>query len=495
MARIRHSNGLALKAGANVWLYFLAFALLASFAHLTSPTWYDENYTLTYFVGRGPAVIFTDYHVPNNHILYSFVLWFWHQVAGEHALSGRILSLMLTSLAIPGLYVAGKALGRRDIGLYAAIVFASSHVVGDFSAQLRGYSLSMGLVGLGLGFAATWWKHDYTAPGHAFGYAVCGALAVGVIPTNSIFVAAISAWLFLVGTVWRRPNRWRIIGILVSPALGLLVYVRVWPQLTAAAHSLSPSTYVDFMREVGGALLVYDMPWFLPLVLGALWRLRGRESFFPFLSLATMVLATFVAPLVYSAPFSRNYVPLTPVIALLYAWSLAVLVDRRTMLDEQRAKNLALVIVAIVSSVIAREAVLGSLESQRWASAKGKPQSLLDQYYHHPRYNPTEVVASLTQAPVRSLVVVGDDVAMDTLLAQEERLKEHVTTCVILRGREGCVLLLGRPADSYATILVVDRDETQARSALASIGLSDGRYVLESSFNSGNYFKIWLVRL
>jgi hypothetical protein len=472
----------------------LAFALLASFAHLMAPSWYDENYTLAYFVWRGPLVIFTDYHVPNNHILYSFALWLWEQAVGVHLFGSRIFSLLLTSLAIPGLYLAGRALGRREIGLFAAIIFASSHIVGDFSAQLRGYSLSMGLIGLTLGFAAMWWKQDYAARRYALGYVICSTLAIGVIPTNIIFVGAVAGWLLFAGAMWRRPDRWRVTSVLASPLFGLAIYLPVWRQMAASAASMNPTTYGNFLQETAGALFVYDMPWSLPLVAGGLWLLRGRESFFPFLWLAAIIMATFAAPLLFPAPFSRNYVPVIPLVALLGGWSLATLVNARAPFNWLHGTRLAMVVLAVVALVAAREATLGHFESQRWAQAKGKPQNLLDHYHQHDRYNPAEVLAYLAQTPPGSLIVAADDVAMDTLLSRDESLKKHVTTCVILHGREGCILLSGGRAASYVTMLVVDRDETQARSALASIGASGQSYRLESVFDSGNYFKIWQVR-
>jgi hypothetical protein len=471
----------------------LAFTLLVLFSHLMPPSWYDENYTLVYFVWRGPAVIFTDYHLPNNHVLYSFALWLWQQAIGVHLLGSRIFSLMLTSLAIPGLYLAGRALGRREIGLFAAIIFASSHIVGDFSAQLRGYSLSMGLIGLTLGFAAAWWKQDCAARRYALGYAICGALAIGVIPTNVIFVGAVAGWLLFAGAMWRRPDHWPVIGVLAAPLLGLAIYLPVWRQMAASAASMNATTYGNFVQETTGALFVYDMPWFLPLVAGGLWLLRGRESFFPFLWLAAIIVATLAAPLLFPVPFSRNYVPVIPLVALLGGWSLATLCNTQRWFGWNSAKRFSIVIVAVLSLATGREMLLGQYESQRWVTASGKPQNLLDQYYQSLRYNPAEVLAYLTKVRPGTLVIAADDVMMDTLLPWDERLKERLTTCLILRGRDGCALLSGDGVTRSTRILVVDRDETQAKSAMASLDISGKPYKLEPVFNSGNYFKIWQI--
>lgn len=468
----------------------LAPALLVFFAHLTSPTWYDENYALMYFVSPGPTVIFTDYHVPNNHILYSFALWLWQQAAGADLLNSRIFSLLLTSLAIPGLYLAGRALGRREIGLFAAVIFASSHIVGDFSAQLRGYSLSMGVVGLALGFSVAWWKQGHAAHRHALGYAICGALAIGVIPTNAIFVAAIAFWLIFAGTIWRRTDGWRIIGILGTPFLGLAIYLPVWPQFVAAKN-IATTAYGDFLRETAGALFLYDLLWLLPLAAAALWWLRKRECFLPFLSLMIAISMTFAVPFLSAVPFSRNYVPLTPFVALLGGWSLATLVALMKRPRWSEATKAGIVVLAIVLFAGGREALLASFEAERWAAAGGKPQSLLDQYYHSPRYNPAAVRTYLAEAPVNSLVVVADDVAMDTLLMTDGRVRQQVATCVVLRGRRGCALLSGNDG-TRQQLLVVDRNETEARAAVRSLGIA-GDYALAPAYNSGNYFKVWRV--
>lgn len=72
----------------------LAYASLIVLSHPFQLTWYDENYTLINFVAHGPKIIFTDYHVPNNHILYSFGLWLWRRLLGDELIVSRLFSLL-----------------------------------------------------------------------------------------------------------------------------------------------------------------------------------------------------------------------------------------------------------------------------------------------------------------------------------------------------------------------------------------------------------------
>src|ERR1700760_4745004 len=58
------------------WFVLAAAAPLVHCAsRLNLDLWHDEIYTIDYFVSRGPAFVVTDYSAPNNHILFSLVMW------------------------------------------------------------------------------------------------------------------------------------------------------------------------------------------------------------------------------------------------------------------------------------------------------------------------------------------------------------------------------------------------------------------------------------
>ena len=55
------------------WLVPVACLLLLS--HPFEATWHDENYAQLVFISQGPDRILCDYHLPNNHVLYSLSQW------------------------------------------------------------------------------------------------------------------------------------------------------------------------------------------------------------------------------------------------------------------------------------------------------------------------------------------------------------------------------------------------------------------------------------
>ena len=67
----------------------LGLLVLVVTANPFQPTWYDENYSTFMFVNGGLEKILTDYHLPNNHILYNLVRSTWRDFTGDSVLLER----------------------------------------------------------------------------------------------------------------------------------------------------------------------------------------------------------------------------------------------------------------------------------------------------------------------------------------------------------------------------------------------------------------------
>ena len=101
---------------------------------LNNDLWNDEIYTLEKFtLVHIFKTTITDYHVPNNHILYNIFNHFYLKLAGiktlkqamEHAWVLRLPLLLLLSLIILLLqYKTGKLAGGRIGGLITAAILA-----------------------------------------------------------------------------------------------------------------------------------------------------------------------------------------------------------------------------------------------------------------------------------------------------------------------------------------------------------------------------------
>lgn len=464
----------------------LGILIMAILARPFLPAWYDENYTLIFFVDRGPGTFFFDYHLPNNHVLYSFTLWAWRAVLGDGLVTARLLSLLLTALALPGLYLAGRALGDARIGIVAALMLALSHIVAAFAGQLRGYGMSIGLIALALGFAARWQADHFRSSRHGLAYAAAGGLAIAAIPSNLLFVFAISVWLVIAGRAWRAPHRVRILLLAAAPLLGFLAYAGMWAQFRAAgSHAQDVYTYRDFITLMLRQVFVDDSPWSLPLIAFGLWRARGRPALRPFAWLGLAVIGILLAPAVTTIPFDRNFVPLLVFVSLLSAVGLVALGDALP----SRQTGLALLAVLVVVMSLGRELVLRHGEAKRFAQAQDHPQNLIDQYYRGRAYNPEMISAFIARLDQPSVVIAGDAAAMDAP-AMWSGANRNVATCVTARGARGCALHVGAPRPG--PMFVVAPDIASAQAALAQAGI-EGTFRLLPTLHTPGYYQAWRV--
>ncbi len=423
--------------GGAVWLWLLAaLAVLFAAAAPFAPTWYDENYTQEMFIRHGPAQIFSDYHLPNNHILYSFGQWAWQQAVGPGLLENRLFPLLATALALPGLFLAGRHLHSIRAGVLAMLLFATSHVVANFSAQLRGYGLSLGLLGLALGAAVAWRADGYRCHRLALGFASSSAAAVAVMPTNALFVVLMAIWLVWLEPPWRHPHTTRTLCWLSAPALGFLAYIGVWHEFIGNATRAVWTTYPEFLWQVVRDLLLFDMPWSVPLLLVGIIQksspLLRRSS----TALAVLLILALLAPGLGRVPWPRNYLPLVLLLCLSSGAVLALLLER----SRWPATRTLVVAVAILATVVgARELLLGWDEPRRWRLASGRPDTLIDQFLRHPSYQPQATAAQLRRTRSQALIIIPAEVYWDMPEVFETIKREGSRTlCVLVRDSPIC---------------------------------------------------------
>ncbi|MHB8536102.1 MAG: hypothetical protein ACYDBW_11740 [Sulfuricaulis sp.] len=484
----------------NLVLYFFAAcALLLLFSHPFQPTWYDENYSLTNFVRWGPKHILSDYHVPNNHILYSLGLWGWREMFGTNLLTSRFFSLALTALAIPGLMLAGSALERKEIGILAAIIFSVSHVVGGFSAQLRGYGPSMGLLTLALGFAALWWRGNYCRWGaHGLPYGICGALAVGILPTNLIFAGVISAWTLLSGKPQNAREKGLALAIASLPLLGLIVYTGVWNQAlywTLHNHRFTTS-YAEFLRGTVNGIFVYDQPWSLPIIVLGLILVRGTEHARWYRSLAGLAALTFLVPLVAHAPPARIYAPLVPIVSLLVAWSIWHAFMRYTFIASLREKFLLLVLCVVLATTL-REVVLRRTAESRWMQAQGAPQTLTDQYYNSPEYNPQAVVNVLLADPALKIIFTAHNFYYDVLAPEPDIRRLGIKSICSMSGNTTECISSSENTSKIpekTKMYIIHYDEKMVLQIMSHIPYFQNHpYQVVNLIEAPSYYKVWRI--
>ena len=120
--------------------------------------WYDEVYTLRHFVLVPWRTTLTDYHFPNNHLLFSLLLRLWTGLLGATGFADlveapertRLLPLLFSLGAIVQVFRTARRFVGRGESWIAASVLAGSVPFLSFAVQLRGYSLGLWLTATAL---------------------------------------------------------------------------------------------------------------------------------------------------------------------------------------------------------------------------------------------------------------------------------------------------------------------------------------------------------
>ncbi|MGQ0587327.1 MAG: hypothetical protein ACT4PK_09010 [Gammaproteobacteria bacterium] len=397
-------------------LGFVAGILLA-LPHLQDPVWQDEAYMLMNFSDRGFLYPFTDYHLPNNHVLFSALLALWSD-PGDSVPYTRLLPLSCFVLALPLLYVGVERLAGRPAAIVALVLFAMSPVTRDFAAQLRGYAASWVPLSALLLLTPRLALDGRKASGVL--YAISAVASVAILPTNLWFCLALALWgcaLCLGHADASRSRRGARVAVLLgAPLLGLAAYVLVWEQLLAAANK----PWGGWGYAAAGLhwieATLSNQLWLLPVAVLGLTALArrlmdpaerraARGEALLLLSLAASL--GLMAALLRYPPLPRTYVPALPL------WYAAVAL---VLAGAWRLRPLAASPVAAVGVFMA--VVLGLfVTSWRGSPCGGTPpesafpQDLCHAFYRQ-EYRPGLVAAALGALPRQDqLTVVTDDEA------------------------------------------------------------------------------------
>ncbi len=299
----------------------LLLALLAEAPHLADDPWEDEAATLLMFASGAPLDAFRDYRLPNNHMLFSAALAAWWS-RGDSVLHARLLpaGVWLVSMALMT-WVGRRTLGWPATALGLAL-WSGAALTSAFAIALRGYAFAWPCVLVMLACAPAWVARGTWRDGLCC--ALAGALAVLVLPTNLMAVAACLLWALL-GT---RPPRalpplaaWGRAALAGGvAALALLVYLPHRAQIAAfVAHGFSQWSTAQVMTAWTLASTGQFWP-LAPLLLWGAWRARqdadarrALELLCALASVAALAVGFSPTPLV-----PRALLPLLP------AWCLAL---------------------------------------------------------------------------------------------------------------------------------------------------------------------------
>jgi hypothetical protein len=108
---------------------------------LNLPIEYDEAYTFIAFARRSFRAVLTNYDVPNNHVFHTLLVRLSYLVFGDQAWQVRLPVFIAGVLLIPCIWLLGRMLHNKQVGLVAAGVVAFIPVLISRSVSARGYPL------------------------------------------------------------------------------------------------------------------------------------------------------------------------------------------------------------------------------------------------------------------------------------------------------------------------------------------------------------------
>lgn len=475
-------------------LAFLGFAagVLLALPHLADPVWQDEAYTVITFADKGFWYPFTDYHLPNNHVLFSALLALWEE-PGDAVAQARLLPLAFFAASLVVLYLAVARLAGAPAAILALVLFATSPVTRDFAAQLRGYSLSWLALGVLLLATPRWAKEGHVASGVA--YALAAAASVAILPSNFWFCVAFMLWGGVLCLADRQASRTqralRASLLLWAPLAGFLAYAAVWFQLlSAATRPWGGWPYGETVAHWARATLA-SYGWLVPIAAAGLAVLARRawaaapdaaaRSQLLFVAGLAGALCLMAAVIPYP-PFPRTFVPALPLwyaaVAMLAAapWSLPAVVARRRL----AAGAFVVAAFAVVLSASLRPPCGGD------APAGEFPQDLCHSFYHRD-YRPDLLVAALGElARTQAVFVVADDEAFWALsfLVRQRGVRFPLEVVSERDWREERL----RGVATRDPGLVVTRSRDALAEMLAKAGLAPDRY---RAIADTGYFKVY----
>lgn len=101
---------------------------------------HDESYTYITFILPGLANIVSDYHLPNNHILYTIFAYFSVHLFGNSPWSLKLPALIAGIFLIPASYLAARQYFNRLVGLLVSGIVTTFPVFLLYSTSARGYA-------------------------------------------------------------------------------------------------------------------------------------------------------------------------------------------------------------------------------------------------------------------------------------------------------------------------------------------------------------------
>jgi hypothetical protein len=121
-------------------MVIMVLGIIYRLEYIYSSLHHDEAYTYKAFAHSLFAAV-TDYHLPNNHVFHSILVYFSTRIFGIQPWAVRLPAFTAGVLLVPAVYLLAKSLYNRWTALGAALLVAWLPILIYYSTNARGYTL------------------------------------------------------------------------------------------------------------------------------------------------------------------------------------------------------------------------------------------------------------------------------------------------------------------------------------------------------------------
>jgi hypothetical protein len=249
------------------FLVIFLLGILARVVMVNGPVYHDEAFTFVEYASHSLLTVVTDYSLPNNHVFHTIFVHFAYLLFGDAPWAIRLPALIAGILVIPAVFLLGRLLYNKKVGLLAAALVVPIPNMIHYSSSARGYSLVtlLSLLTFGLGVYAVR-KKNLAA---WLLLAVISALGFYTIPIMLYPFGILFTWLFFTAFTQSAIRvygssfaflKYVVIAGLLSIGLALTLYTpiflvsglkSVFANHVIASNSF-PVFFANFLNTLGG---------------------------------------------------------------------------------------------------------------------------------------------------------------------------------------------------------------------------------------------------
>jgi hypothetical protein len=389
------------------------FSVVMLFYYLSRPLWYDESLTLLKFVPLSYSRIYTDYSIPNNHIVYTWILKFFTKTLNNFFSQNEILlrvpSGIFIILSIILLFKLLRSRTSQTTAIFACCLFICSQPFIIYGSAIRGYSLSFLLVISGLYFCQKWLIDKKKLFSVLFFISVL--IGVGAIPSNIIIFSIIplipteqdkNATLAL-STQYLKKR----LSVLFLALLAFMIFYL--PIIKKLYHALKNNN--GWLNSPGAIIHLYSAFTisFLPLIILALFK----NIFSAKKTNSHILISTYVYTLIFTlpvlfllrhpVPFPRVFFQFWPIWIFIISLPADEFIQHHLQFSKKYASLIILLIIFIIGVI--EKSFASSFSA--YLKPKTSQDDFFKPYYMRNSFHPEAVVEMLNTSNLQKPIFLS----------------------------------------------------------------------------------------